>query len=139
RPGRGSSTNPSRRSATKRRRHLAAMPRVIPSRSPISVFFRPSAAASTTRERIASAWALFLRRAQASSCSRSSSLKTTDTARGSGIREVYRLLHANYCIRTLGGGRHRLVRHELLRVVDVALVAELHPAQGGLDAHPHLD
>ena len=51
RPGRGSSTRPSSRSAAKRARHLAAMPRVTPSRPAICVLFRPSAASRTIRER----------------------------------------------------------------------------------------
>jgi hypothetical protein len=55
RPGRGSSSNPSSRCSPKRARHVAAVAREIPSRSAISVFFRPSHANNTIRERCASA------------------------------------------------------------------------------------
>jgi hypothetical protein len=53
RPGRGSSTSPSRRCAANRLRHVITIGRVTPSRAAISVFFNPSAAASTIRERSA--------------------------------------------------------------------------------------
>lgn len=54
----------------------------------VSVFFKPSAPASTIRERCASACALLPRRAHDSSCSRSGSLRTTSTAIGLGIHQV---------------------------------------------------
>jgi hypothetical protein len=58
--GRGSSTSASRRCSAKRERHLCAVFRSSPSRRAISPFLSPSAAVSTTRERCASARALFL-------------------------------------------------------------------------------
>jgi hypothetical protein len=67
RPGRGSSTSPSRRCTTNRLRHLRAELTSIPNRAAISVLFRPSAALSTIRERVASACALVWRRDQRSS------------------------------------------------------------------------
>ncbi len=66
-PGRGSSSSPSRPSRRKRLRHLAAVWRWTPSAWAISLLPAPAAAASTIRERWASACALFGRRAQASS------------------------------------------------------------------------
>ena len=92
RPGRGSSSRPSSRSAAKRERHRAAMPREIPRRSAISVLFSPSAAANTIRERWARAWALVRRRAQASSCARSSASSITSTGIGIGMPTAYKLL-----------------------------------------------
>ncbi len=71
RPGRGSSVSPSRRCSANRDRHFAAIARLIPSRSAISVFLRPSAAANTIRERNANACALVRRRVHASNCRRS--------------------------------------------------------------------
>jgi hypothetical protein len=95
RPGRGSSTRPSSRCAAKRARHLVTIGRVTPSRSAISVFFRPSAASSTIRDRCASACALLRRRAHASNRSRSSSLSTISTATGLGITESYSYKRTN--------------------------------------------
>jgi hypothetical protein len=90
RPGRGSSVRPSRRSSPKRLRHFRAVAWSMSRRSAISVFFRPSAASNTIRERNASACALDRRRAQRSNCSRSPSSSTTATATGFGITEPYR-------------------------------------------------
>ena len=91
RPGRGSSGSPSRRCSAKRARHVAAIPREMPRRSPISVFFRPSAANNTIRDRCASACALVRRRAHASNCARSSSLNSIATATGFGMNPSYPL------------------------------------------------
>ena len=60
-PGRGSSDSPSRRYSANLPRRFAAMFRWTPNCSAISVLFRPSAAASTIRERCASARALVRR------------------------------------------------------------------------------
>jgi hypothetical protein len=79
-PGRGSSCRPSRRRSRNRVRHFATVPRVIPRRSPISVFEPPSAHANTIRHRNANACAVVGRRAHRSSVSRSSSLNTTTAA-----------------------------------------------------------
>ncbi|MDT4972058.1 MAG: hypothetical protein QOG22_2201, partial [Pseudonocardiales bacterium] len=65
RPGRGSSNRPSNRSAKNLERHLRALLSAIPSFAAIAVFPNPSAAASTIRDRTASAFALFARRAHA--------------------------------------------------------------------------
>jgi hypothetical protein len=90
-PGRGSSTSPSKRSTANRLRHLVTIARTTPTRSAISVFFSPSAANSTIRERCANACALIRRRAHASNCSRSSSLNSIATATGLGIQVPYPL------------------------------------------------
>jgi hypothetical protein len=84
RPGRGSSTSPSRRCSANRERHLATIDRSTPSRSAISVFLRPSAANSTILERCANAWALVRRRAHATNRARSASLNSMATATGLG-------------------------------------------------------
>jgi hypothetical protein len=55
RPGRGSSTSPSRRCSTNRDRHLPTVGRLTPSRSATTVFASPVAHSSTIRERNASA------------------------------------------------------------------------------------
>ena len=78
-PGRGSSWRPSSPCSEKRRRHLPTVLRSQPSSVAISLFAFPSAAARTMRQRSARAWALFGRRAQRASVSRSSSLSVTST------------------------------------------------------------
>jgi len=80
RPGRGSSSSPSKRCSAKRVRHLVTVGRDTRSRSAISKFDRPSAASSTIRERNASACAVFPRRDQASSRPRSSSVSSITRA-----------------------------------------------------------
>jgi hypothetical protein len=60
----------------------ATMLRSTPSRSAISVFLNPSAAASTIRARCASVCALVRRRAHASNCLRSASDNSIATATG---------------------------------------------------------
>jgi MoxR-like ATPase len=89
RPGRGSSNNPSSRSVTNRDRHLRALLNAIPSRSAIAVVLNPSAAASTIRDRTASAFALFARRDQATNCARSPSESSTTGATGLGTSQAY--------------------------------------------------
>ena len=79
-PGRGASTRPSRRFAANRLRHIATVTRVIPSRSAITRLVMPSAASSTISARIASARAIFRRRARACSSLRSASLNSIRTA-----------------------------------------------------------
>jgi hypothetical protein len=81
-PGRGSSTNPSSRWATKRARHLVTVGRERPSRSATSVLEVPSAQASTIRQRSASAWALLRRRDHRSSVARSSVDSTSGASLG---------------------------------------------------------
>ena len=82
RPGRGSSTSPSRRASTKRLRQRATVFRSSSSRAAISVFEPPSAAASTIRLRVARPAALVRRRAHDTNCSRSSSDRSIGTAWG---------------------------------------------------------
>ena len=84
-PGRGSSVKPSKRCSAKRVRHVAAVERLIPKRSPISVFLSPSAANNTTRARWANAWALVRRRVHASNWARSSSVNSMATATFGGM------------------------------------------------------
>ena len=88
RPGRGSSSKPSSRSAKNRDRHLRAVVAVMSSFAAIAVFPKPSAAASTIRDRIATAFALFARRDHANSWARSSSVSSTTAATGLGTRQV---------------------------------------------------
>jgi hypothetical protein len=89
RPGRGSSNNPSSRRSANRLRHFVTVGREIRSRSAISPLAKPSAAASTIRERNASACAVFGRRDQASSRSRSASVSSITTAVGVGMNHSY--------------------------------------------------
>ena len=77
RPGRGSSTSPSQRACTNRRRHLPTVGCATRSRAATSVFDRPSAQPSTIRDRNASACELFRRRAHRVSVSRSSPVNTS--------------------------------------------------------------
>jgi hypothetical protein len=55
RPDRGSSTNPSSRWSTNRRRHFPTVGTLTPSRAATSMFEAPSAQASTIRARDANA------------------------------------------------------------------------------------
>ena len=57
-PGRGASKSPSRRSATKRERHLPTMAPETPSSAATMALVAPVAHPSTMRQRMASAWAL---------------------------------------------------------------------------------
>ena len=77
RPGRGSSTNPSQRASTNRRRHFPTVGCATRSRAATSLFDRPSAQPSTIRDRNASACELLRRRAHRVSVSRSSSVNTS--------------------------------------------------------------
>ena len=89
RPGRGSSSNPSRRSTTNRERHLPAVVTETPSFAAIAVLPNPSAA-NTIRDRTANAFALFARRAHATNCTRSSSARPTTGASGVGLHRKRR-------------------------------------------------
>ena len=77
RPGRGSSTNPSSRDSTNRRRHLPTVGCDTRSRAATSLLDRPSAQANTIRDRNASACADLRRRAHRVNVSRSSSVSTS--------------------------------------------------------------
>src|SRR5829696_681133 len=72
-PGRGSSPRPSSRRVENRRRHLATVAACTPNCSPTSTFDKPSAQASTIRQRNANAWLLLRRCAHRCSVWRSSS------------------------------------------------------------------
>jgi len=78
-PGRGSSWSPSMPRRANRPRQRPTVWVLHPSRAAISLLDTPAAAASTIRQRSASACALFGRRAHRSSTSRSSSQSTTST------------------------------------------------------------
>jgi hypothetical protein len=64
-PGRGSSARPSNRAARNRPRHLRTVSREIRRSAAVAETDAPSAQASTTRDRSASAWAVLRRRAHA--------------------------------------------------------------------------
>ena len=89
RPGRGSSLSPSSRSSRNRDRHLPAVAREIPSSAATALTGRPSAQASTIRDRSASACAVFRRRAQPSRTCRSSSDSTTGSSFGLAMSQAY--------------------------------------------------
>ena len=91
RPGRGSSSSPSNRSATNRDRHLRALATAIPNSCAIAVFDNPSAAANTIRERTANPFALVVRRDHDTNCERSSADNTTTGATGLGTHRAYQL------------------------------------------------
>src|SRR3954452_25325157 len=84
-PGRGSSVKPSKRCSAKRLRHLRTELTATPRSRAISLLFGPSAAASTIRDRNASACALVRRRSHASNCARSSAVNSIGTANGEGM------------------------------------------------------
>jgi hypothetical protein len=88
-PGRGSSNSPSSRRSLKRLRHFVTVGREIPSRSAISPFAAPCAAASTIRERNANACAVLRRRDHASNRPSSSSESSIATAIGAGMTQTY--------------------------------------------------
>ena len=90
-PGRGSSSNPSRRFATKRLRHLPTVCLVTRSSRATAVFVFPAAHSRITRARRAVACAVFGRRAQFSSASRSSPL-TINSRSGRPSRRIRVLL-----------------------------------------------
>ena len=75
-PGRGSSTRPSKRCSTNRRRHLLTVAGTTPSFAATWVLSMPRAHDNTIFDRSASACADFARRDQRTSCSRSSSVNT---------------------------------------------------------------
>jgi hypothetical protein len=77
-PGLGSSRRPSRRSCTKRRRHLPTVTSTTPSFAATSLFWLPSAQARTIRALNARACAVLRRLAKAFSSARSSSLRIRD-------------------------------------------------------------
>ena len=76
-PGRGSSSSPSARLATKRARHLPTICFVTPTSAATCVFVFPPAHRKMIRARNANAWAVFGRRDQRSSSSRSASVTTS--------------------------------------------------------------
>ncbi len=82
RPGRGSSTSPSNRSAANRFRHFATVGSDTPT---------PAAHASTVLDRCVSACDVFGRRTQLSSTRRSSSDSSIGTTHGPGIPPAYDL------------------------------------------------
>jgi hypothetical protein len=84
-PGRGSSTNPSKRDATNRRRHVPTVCGHTPNSAATCLFAFPSAQPSTIRLRNARACDHFARRDQRSNVSRSSSVNTT-SATGRPVR-----------------------------------------------------
>src|SRR5664280_2780844 len=77
RPGRGSSTSPSRRSATNRLRHLPTVATAQFSCAATPLLSVPLAQASTILERSANAWEDFARRDHRTSCSRSCSVRVS--------------------------------------------------------------
>jgi hypothetical protein len=80
RPGRGSSTKPSTRDWTNRRRHLLTVFGATLRSAATCLFVAPGAAhASTIRDRSARACADFARRDHRTSCSRSTSESTNST------------------------------------------------------------
>ena len=116
RPGRGSSTSPSRRAPQNRRRQRATVLRATPRRAAISVFEPPSAAASTIRLRVARPAALVRRRAHEANCSRSSSDSSIGTGWGPrAMNPNLQPLH-NFRLRTLAnrlvGVLHGCLRHQ---------------------------
>ena len=82
RPERGSSSSPSSPRSAKRFRHVCTVGRQTPSLAQICALLSPSAAASTMRARVARAWAVFLRRVQRLSSSRSCSANSIVIAAG---------------------------------------------------------
>jgi hypothetical protein len=87
RPGRGSSTNPSRRCSANRLRHRRTVVIDKPNRCDSAVLDPPSAAANTIRDRIANPAALVRRRAQPSNSARSSAVNTILAACGVGTTQ----------------------------------------------------
>jgi len=89
RPGRGSSTSPSKRSSTKRRRHLFTVFGDTPRSAATCLFNAPGTAhANTIRERTANACADFARRDQRSNCARSSPVNS-NTAFGRPVLAIH--------------------------------------------------
>ena len=84
-PLRGSSCSPSTRRSTKRRRHLPTVARSRPSAAATSLFWPPSAQASTIRALRASACAVFRRIVSDFSSARSSSLNVKGASRWTAI------------------------------------------------------
>jgi hypothetical protein len=99
-PGRGSSCSPSSRAARNRARHLVTVGRDTPSATATFLFGVPSAHASTIRDRIASACAVFRRRAHPSKTCRSSALSTSGASFGLPTPEAY-YVQTNLRLRTL--------------------------------------
>ena len=81
RPGRGSSTSPSRRRTANRPRHFDTVAAQHPKRPAMSLFASPAAAPNTIRQRNANACDDDGRRAQRSNVSLSAALSSTVTAR----------------------------------------------------------
>src|SRR5262245_960814 len=90
-PGRGSSSNPSSRRVTKRRRHFPTVGWVTRSSRATAVWVFPAAHPRITRARKAVACAVFGRRAQFSSAPRSSAL-TSNVGIGRPSRRIRVLL-----------------------------------------------
>jgi hypothetical protein len=78
-------------------RHFRAVAMSTLKRAAISVFFSPSAAANTIRDRNANACALVCRRDHDSNCSRSPTASSIGTATGNGITPSshYRRINAS--------------------------------------------
>src|SRR3954447_21610022 len=86
-PGRGSSLNPSSRSATNRRRHLPTVALEQPSAPATDTLSAPSAHPKMILDLNARAWADVARRDQRTSCSRSSPVNTR-SALGRPVRAI---------------------------------------------------
>ena len=95
RPGRGSSLRPSSRDSRNRDRHLPAVALDIPSSAATALTAAPSAQAKTIRDRSASAWAVFRRRAHPSRTCRSSSVSTSGSSFGLAMSQAYKV-NRNY-------------------------------------------
>lgn len=87
-PGRGSSSSPSSRLSTNRRRHLLTVAGTTPSLSATCPLSRPCAQVSTIRDRNAKNCADFARRDQRSNCSRSAS-DNTNSAFGRPVLAIH--------------------------------------------------
>src|SRR4030095_15483712 len=93
-PGLGSSSSPSSRFATNRRRHFPTVCGVTPISLAISWLFFPEAHSKTILDRWANAWLDFGRRAHCCSRSRSSSARLNSVL-GRPVRIASSLLHAH--------------------------------------------
>jgi hypothetical protein len=107
-PGRGSSSRPSRRLSTNRRRHLLTVAGTIPSLAATCVLSSPCEQASTIFDRNASDCADFARRDQPSNCSRSSPVNT-NSALGRPVLATHQLynLHHEFQAQDTSWGRPR--------------------------------
>ncbi len=87
RPGRGSSSSPSRRSSTNRERHLPTVGADTASRAATFLLLSPAAHPNTIRDRSASACEDLRRRAHRCNCSRSAAVNSS-TAFGRPVRGI---------------------------------------------------